>query len=138
MSDTKPMTLVTSNWNGQTTFRLIPISLEAAFSEGIYDPLDKVLVLMSKHVKESVHLIPRLDDNGDPVPLKKPRSNGKNYKEQRITLQTYTEYYVTEKDEIKEIVTKLADNASSFPLKQFLDKKEKPVAKGGDLDVDKQ
>jgi len=72
------------------------------------------------------------------VPLKKPRSNGKNYKEQRITLQTYTEYYVTEKDEIKEIVSKLADNASSFPLKQFLDKKEKPVAKGGDLDVDKQ
>jgi len=70
MSDTKPMTLVTSNWNGQTTFRLIPISLEAAFSEGIYDPSDKVLVLMSKHVKESVHLIPRLDDNGDPVPLK--------------------------------------------------------------------
>lgn len=130
------MTIVTSNWNGQTTFRLIPISLEAAFSEGIYDPTDKVLVLMSKHIKESVHLVPRLDDNGDMIPLKKPRQNGKHYKEQRITLQTYTEYYVSEKEEIREMVNKLADNASTFNLKQFLDKKEKPV-KGSDLDVDK-
>jgi hypothetical protein len=120
MSATKPtMTLVTSNWHGQTCFRLIPISNECVYSEGLFDPESQVLVMMSKSTKQTVHLVPKLDENGDIIPLKKPRPNGKNYKEQRLVLDTYTEYYVSNREEIAAFVNKFADNAKSFDFQAY-------------------
>ena len=121
MSDTKPtMILVTSLWQNQKSFRLIPFSKECPFSEGIYDPESKVLVLMSTTRKETLHMMPKLNENGDAIPTLTARANGKKVKEQRVTLNTYTEHYVTEKEEIEKVIAMLAIN-SDFEFKKYLE-----------------
>jgi hypothetical protein len=126
------MKLITTNWQNQKSFRLIPVSNDCPYSEGIYDPDSKVLVLMSVIRKETFHMVPRLDDNGDMAPVKgAPRKNGKPYKEERKTLETFTEYYIQEKAEIEEAIKELAVNAATYDYDQYLiDKKvivpEKP------------
>jgi hypothetical protein len=115
------MTLITSNWHGQKTFRLIPITPDPVYSEGIYDPLSRVLVLFSRFTKQTVHLLPKLDDNGDMIRTKITRPNGKQYKEQRTTLETFVEYYVEDPQEIRNMIAKLADNADTFDVGKYLD-----------------
>lgn len=117
----KSMLLVTSVFADKKSFRLIPITNEAPFSEGIYDVESKILVLMSNKVKEAFHMVPKLDDNGDMVKASKARPNGKLYREERRNLSTFTEYYVMEKDEIIDVINRLADNASSFNYNKYLD-----------------
>ena len=121
MSESKPtMLLVTSIWQGRKSFKLMPISQDCPFNEGIFDPEGKVLVLMSKEKKDSIHMLPRLDESGDPIKVKTPRVNGKTYKEQRINLETYTEHYVVEEKEIVEIINLLAANAKSYDYNKYL------------------
>lgn len=121
MSAIKPtMLLVTSMWQEKKSFRLIPVSLECPFAEGIYDPDSKVLVMMSAQSKESVHMLPKLDDNGDPAKAKGPRVNGKLYREQRVTLSTWNEHYIMEKDEIESFVNMFAINAKTFNYSTYM------------------
>lgn len=121
MSAIKPtMLLVTSLWQEKKSFRLIPVDLNCPFSEGIYDPDSKVLVMMSAQTKESVHMLPKLDDNGDPTKAKGPRPNGKLYREQRVTLATYNEHYIMEKPEIESFINTFAVNAKDFDYKSFM------------------
>lgn len=121
MSAVKPtMLLVTSPWQGKKSFKLMPISTDCLFNEGIFDSDGKVLVLMSKEKKDSVHMVPKLDENGDPQRTKTPRPNGKSFKEYRVNLETYTEHYIVEKEEIAEIINMLAINASSFDFNKYL------------------
>lgn len=115
------MMLVTSPWQNQKSFRLMPFDNDSPFSEGIYDPDSKVLVLMSKIRKETMHMLPKLDENGDAVMTKTKRANGKNHKEQRVTLETFTEYYVTEKEEIINVINMLAMNSLDFEFKVLLE-----------------
>lgn len=117
---TPTMLLITTLWSGKKSFRLMPVSNECPFSEGIYDPDSKVLVMMSCLKKESFHMVARLDNNGDPEGLKLPRTNGKKYKEQRVNLETFAEHYITEKKEIEEFINMIAVNASSFDFKTFM------------------
>lgn len=114
MSVKPTMLLVTSLWQEKKSFRLMPISVECPFSEGIYDPDSKVLVVMSITTKESVHMLPKLDDNGDPTKAKGPRPNGKLYREHRVTLDTYNEHYIMEKAEIENFINMFAINAKDF------------------------
>ena len=116
----KPMLLVSSVFADKKSFRLIPIVDNAPFSEGIYDIESKVLVLMSNRTKESFHLVPKLDDNGDMVKANKARPNGKLYREERRNLNTFTEYYVMEKDEIVDMIKRLADNSDTFNYDKYL------------------
>lgn len=118
----KSMIIVTSVWGEAKTFRLMPISNDCPFSEGIYDPQSEVLVIMSKHTKESFHLVPRLDDNGDPMPAKVKRASGLPYKEERKAIATYQEYYIPEKAEITNIIEMFAVNADTYDYKKFLEK----------------
>ncbi len=114
------MLIVTSIWQNQKSFRLIPFDKDCPFSEGIYDPDSKVLVLMSITRKETMHMMPKLDANGDAVLTKNKRANGKNHQEQRVTLNTYTEHYVTEKVEIENVIKLLVINPE-FDFKQYLE-----------------
>lgn len=117
---TRPtMLLVTSIWQDQKSFRLIPFATDCPFSEGIYDPDSKVLVLMGNTRKETFHMMPKLDESGDPVRTKNPRSNGKAYKEQRVSLETFPEYYVSEKEEIEQVIEMLAVNPE-YNYKKYL------------------
>ena len=118
------MIAVTSTWGEKKSFRLIPIVKECPYSEGIYDPESKVLVLMSCLTKETFHMMPRLDDNGDPMMSKIVREKGKRYKEHRVSLETFTEYYITEKVEIEEMLKLIAINADTFNFAQFMEDKK--------------
>jgi hypothetical protein len=57
------------------------------------------------------------------------RSNGKDYAEERKTIETYYEYYVESPDEIKNIINMLALNADSFDYNQYLEVKPKAAEK---------
>ena len=132
MSLQPTMRLITSPWNGQKTFKLMPVSDECPFTEGIFDPTARMLVLMSKDTKESVHLLPRLDTNGDPIKAKGTRQNGKNFQEQRVTLDTFTEHYIIEKDEIIDLIKTIAVNADTYDFGKYLEEPSLIVTPSGE------
>jgi hypothetical protein len=115
------MLLITSAIQGQKTFKLMPIHKECPFNEGIFMPTGRMLAMISAEKKESVHMLPRLDDNGDAILIKQGnRPNQKDYKEQRVHLETYTEHYLMEKEEIISLVKMLAVNADSYDFQKYM------------------
>ncbi len=67
-------------------------------------------------------MMPRLDDNGQPQRLKVPnKTTGKTVKEQRVSLNTFQEYYINDKSDIETFIELFAVNASSFNYKEFLE-----------------
>jgi len=121
-TEPKSMMLFTSDWGGVKSFRLMPIADNCPFVEGLYDPAQKVLVMISKNKKESLHMLAKLDEKGDAQKLKAPRSNGKPFPEERKLMETYQEYYIVERTEIEEILKMLAVNADTFNSKDILEK----------------
>jgi hypothetical protein len=121
-TSTKPMMLFTSEWMGAKSFRLMPLEESCIFIEGLYDPAQKVLVMISKHKKDSLHMLAKLNENGDAQKLKSPRPNGKPFPEERKTIETYQEYYIGERKEIEEIIEMFAANADTFKYKDVLEK----------------
>lgn len=117
------MLLVKSSWNEGETFRMIPVSKDCPYVECIFDPSTKVFVVISTISKTTLHMLPRLDDNGDPAPLKTPRKNGRQVKEERKTIETFQEFYLEDKDAMKDLIKLFAVNAESFDYTQYLDKK---------------
>lgn len=116
------MMLVTGAWGQTKTFKMIPLTPDAPYNEAIYDRDSKVLALIGKEKKQSMHMVAKLDDNGDVKRMKiGRRENGKDYAEERKTLETYYEYYVETPEEIKEIINLLAVNADSFDYKQYME-----------------
>jgi len=115
------MMLVTSSWGQQKTFKMIPISLDCPYNEAIYDPQANVLALISKERKQTMHMMAKLNEWGDVVPMKVgKRSNGKDYAEERKTLETYYEYFVEVPEEIEAIVNRFAINADEFDFKALM------------------
>jgi len=114
------MILVQSSWQESQTFRLVPITNECPYVECILDPATKVFVVISKITKTSLHMIPRLDDNGDAMSVKGQRPNGRTVKEERKTVDTFQEYYVEDKTAMEEIIKLVAINAKTFDYKKFL------------------
>ena len=119
----KSMMLITSNWGPYKSFKAIPINKDCPYMEAIFDPSSKVLAVISKHSKQSYHMLPKLDDMGDPIKMKiGKRENGKNFKEQRTLIETYAEYYIAEFDEIKTFLNGFCLNADSFNYTEFMEK----------------
>lgn len=104
MTEIKPsMLLITSTWQNQETFRLIPIDLGCPFNECIYDPRSKALAIISKTPLQKYVMTEKLDDNGDVEFLKngkKRPGSGKGHKEERRLIDSYMEYYIEDKSEI--------------------------------------
>lgn len=115
------MLLVSSSWRNQRTFKLIPLDKECPFIECIFDPSTTSLAVVSKEKKENYHMLPKVSDNGDIVKAKRRREDGKPYDEQRVLLDTYYEYYIEEKDEITNFVTRFAVNGNEYDFKTVLD-----------------
>lgn len=119
------MRLITSSWLSQKTFRMIPVSLDAPYSEVIFDPETKTMVLFSKVTKTTFHMLPKLDDNGDLLKVTgKPRpaapgQTPRDYREGRNQMETFMEFYITEKEEMNSIIELLCDNASDFDYKKY-------------------
>jgi hypothetical protein len=117
----KTMMLVTSTWDREKTFKLIPVSPDSPYNEGIFDPENKVLAVISKEKKQTLHMIAKLNEFGDPQTLKiGRRPNGKEYSEERKTMESFYEYYLENAEEIKNLINMIAINADSFDYAQYL------------------
>ena len=116
------MMLVNSVFRGARSFSLVPVSLESPYIEAMFDPTSSILAVIGKDKKESFHMMPRLDESGQPQRLKVPNNTtGKTVKEQRVTLNTFQEYYINDKKDIETFIELFAINASSFNYKEFLE-----------------
>jgi hypothetical protein len=116
----KTMMLVQSTWNEKQTFRMIPITESCPYVECIMDPDTKVFVIISKITKTTLHMLPKLDDNGDPAPLKTKRPNGRMVKEERRTIETFQEFYIEDLTAIEGIISIFAINSDAFDYKKFM------------------
>ena len=116
------MMLVNSVFRNARSFSLIPVSVDSPYVEAMFDPSSGILAVIGKERKESFHMMPRLDDNGQPQRLKVPnKTTGKTVKEQRVSLNTFQEYYINDKSDIETFIELFAVNASSFNYKEFLE-----------------
>lgn len=121
----KSMMLISSSWGAKRTFKMIPATPDCIFNEAIFDLDSKVLALISKEKKDNLHMVAKVNEWGDVVPMKiGKRANGKDYAEERKTLETYYEYYIDNVDEVKDIVSRLAINADTFDITPFIEAKE--------------
>lgn len=116
------MLIVKSSWNDGETFRLLPLTNDCPYVECIWDPSTKVFVIISRITKTTLHMLPKLDDNGDPAPLKTKRANGRMVKEERKTIETFQEFYVEDIDAVEKMVSLFAINASTFDYKSYMTK----------------
>jgi hypothetical protein len=117
------MMLFTSYLGEGETFKMLPVSDDCPYVEALYDPNLETLVVISKVFKESLHNVPKMDDNGDIQMRKTPGRSGKPFKEQRIKMETYQEYYLINKEEQIEFVKAFAVNSESFDYGKFMEKK---------------
>lgn len=114
------MLLIKSSWNEGETFKLLPVTEDCPYVECIFDPSTKVFVIISKTSKTALHMLPKLDDNGDAAPLKVKRANGRMVKEERKQIETFQEYYIEDKDAIDSLIDIFAINKSKFDYKKFM------------------
>jgi len=134
----KSMLLITSSWGKNKTFKLIPVSEECVFNEAIFDPENRMLAVISKERKDSMHMLAKLNEWGDPITMKiGKRNNGKDFAEERKTLETFYEYYVEELDEIKHFVEMFAVNFTEFDVAKYLEAPvvQQPVASSSIITV---
>ena len=118
------MLLVNASWKGHNSFKMIPITSQCPYTECLYDPASKIFVIVGKDKKTGLHMLPKLDEMGDPQVLKTAlRPNGKNIKEQRVTLETWQEYYIEDLNDAKDIIKMFAINAGDFDYEKFIDAK---------------
>ena len=120
----KTMMLVQSTWQEKQTFRMIPIADSCPYVECIMDPETKVFVVISKITKQSLHMLPRMDDNGDPMFTKTTRPNGRQIKEERHKIEVFQEFYIEDKIAIKDLINLFAVNAKTFDYEAFMTKTE--------------
>ncbi len=126
----KSMLLITSSWQKEPTFKMIPLALDCPYVECIYIPQNKVLAVISKTPKQNMTMVPKLDDNGDPMFLKegRKRQDGTPYKEERRIVDSYQEYYIEKREEIMDFVSMFADNINGFDYGQYLTVKQEVPA----------
>lgn len=113
------MILTKGTFNGHPTFSLIPATEDCPYIECFYDPQTKVFVTVSKQIYDKLHMLPKLDANGDIQYTKgrAPRPNGKNYCEERKAVSVFKEFYIDDNDGIREFVEIFAVNLSTSPVK---------------------
>ncbi len=112
------MMLVKSSWQDDETFKLMPITESCPYVECIFDPQSKVFVVISKIVKSSLHMLPKLDDYGQPM------SGAKGGKQTRNKIDVFQEFYIGDTEAIEEIINLFAINSEKFDYKSFMKKKK--------------
>ena len=117
----KNMMIISSPFRNAESFALIPVSLDCPYVEAMFDPSSGILAVISKVSKQSFHMVPRLGDDGQPQRLKVPnKATGKTVKEQRVSMETFSEFYITNKEEIKNFINIFGINADNFDYDKFL------------------
>ena len=114
------MMLVKSSWQEDQTFKMIPTSESCPYVECIFDPGSKVFVVITKIRKTSLHMLPKLDDYGQPV------TGNKGARQDRHKIEVFQEFYIEDKDAIEELIQLFALNSDKFDYQSFMkEKKEK-------------
>jgi hypothetical protein len=115
------MLLVHGTWGTSKTFKMIPASMDCPYAEVLFDPESKLLAVISRFGKEVLHMVPRIDENGDPVYMKVgKRNNGKEVKEQRININSFFEYYIMDKKDVEDFVKMYAVNSDTFNYDAYM------------------
>ena len=116
----KNMMLVNSTFRNAKSFTLIPVSNDSPYVEAMFDPASGILAVISKVMKQSYHMVPRLDEEGQPQRLKKPNpQTGKTHKEERRLVDTFSEFYLSDRADIDTFIHMFAINAEHFKVDEF-------------------
>ena len=103
----------------ENNFSGIPVDNDSPFVEIVWDPVRKNLAIISKTKKESFHFMPKLKGNGAPLPNNdKDTAAMMPYQQERLLIETFHEYYITDKKEIIDFLEKTAIN--TFAFEKFL------------------
>ena len=114
------MMLVNSTFRNAKSFTLIPVSLDSPYTEAMFDPASGILAVISKVMKQSYHMVPKLDDDGQPMRLKTPnQQTGKTHKEERRLVDTFSEFYLSDRADIETFIHMFAINADNFSVEEF-------------------
>jgi|TARA_R110000787_G_scaffold24340_1_gene69184 hypothetical protein len=114
------MMLINSSFRNAKSFTLIPVSNDSPYVEAMFDPSSSILAVISKVMKQSYHMVPRLSDTGEPIKLKMPnQQTGKTVKEERRLVDTFSEFYLSDKKDIETFIHMFAVNASDFAYDDF-------------------
>jgi hypothetical protein len=114
------MMLVTSSFRNAKSFTMIPVSNDSPYVEAMYDPASGILAVISKVMKQSYHMVAKLDEDGQPIRLKTPNpQSGKTVKEERRLVDTFSEFYLADALDIEQFIHLFAINASTFDYKAF-------------------
>lgn len=65
-------------------------------------------------------MLAKLDEQGDPLKLKRPRANMKPFPEERKALETYQEHYISETKEIEQVISMFAVNKEDYDYKSIM------------------
>lgn len=125
------MMLINSSFRNAKSFTLIPVSNDSPYVEAMFDPSSSILAVISKVMKQSYHMVPRLSDTGEPIKLKSPnQQTGKTVKEERRLVDTFSEFYLSDKKDIETFIHMFAVNAADFDYNDFfVDVNETKVSK---------
>jgi len=125
------MMLVNSTFRNTKSFTLIPVSSDSPYVEAMFDPSSSILAVISKVMKQSYHMVPKLNDDGEPQRLKSPNpQTGKTVKEERRLVDTFSEFYLSDKKDIETFIHMFAVNAAEFDYSAFfVDVNETVVSK---------
>jgi len=114
------MMLVASSFRNAKSFTMIPVSIDSPYVEAMYDPASSILAVISKVLKQSYHMVAKLDEDGQPIKLKNPNpQTGKTVKEERRLVDTFSEFYLSDPLDIEQFIHLFAINATTFDYKAF-------------------
>lgn len=122
----KSMLIISSERKGFPTFRMIPLTIDCPFGEIVYVPDAKALQILYKHTVEGLHMMPKLDDNGEPMINAKAPKGSNLYKQERKTLSVPQDAYIYNPTEIEEFVQMFAVN-DKFNYKVFMVEPKAPI-----------
>jgi len=114
------MMLYTTATNGDKTFSLMPLNDSCPFNEAIYMPKLEALAVLSKSTRDTFTMVERLDENGNPVGQTGKGSKGEEAKMQRVQIASPWEYFIHEKNEIRDFVYANAINADTFEFQKYM------------------
>lgn len=131
----KNMILASNYWGEAKSFKLVPATEDCPYTEALYDVNTGLLAVISKIKKQVFHNVPKLDDNGDIMHMKiGKRENGKPYKEERRTLETFHEYYIIDEKEIIDFIRAFTINAEDYNYMQYIEASRTKDSQGVAID----
>lgn len=106
----KNMMLINSAFQNVKSFSLISVNKDCPYIEALFDPSSQVLAVITKEKKNTFHMVAKLSNAG--------AADGK--KKQRVQIETYSEYYITDQKDIKNFIEIFAINSSDFKYEEFV------------------